>query len=451
MAEIAPFRGLRYDPLRVGSLAEVVTPPYDVIGPTQRDDLYLRHEQNIIRLILGKERPGDNGHESSATRAGRLFRRWWAQGVLVRDERPAVYLYEIDYPGSQGQGRITRKGFISLVRLSRYGQGPVRPHERTFSATKEKRLKLIQEAKANFSQIFTLYDDPAGEVASALEEAPQTGEAFKFTTDDGVGHCLRAVTDPKALARVAKLMAPKNLYIADGHHRYETCLAYQDLMRRTFPQAPDQAAFNYTTIYASALQDKGVRILPAHRLVKNPPDLEGSGFMDRLGGLFDIQEFPLSDGPRAARQAFKTALAGDGKGESRIGLVRAGEEKLRVLSLKNGAMAETGLAPCLQDLDVMVLNNLIYGRCLGLSMEELDDERRFLYDPKLDSALDRTLEGEVELAFVLNPTRLDQLRAVCEAGLIMPSKSTYFHPKVHTGLVINPLVPSETVYRPEIP
>jgi len=448
MAAIAPFRGLRYDPRRVGSLAQVVTPPYDVIDPGQREDLYLRHQHNIVRLILGKERPGDNCRESSAVRAGRLFRRWWEEGVLVRDERPAVYLYRIDFPPAPGQGRITRRGFICLVRLSDYGEGQVRPHERTFSATRQERLRLIQEVRANFSQIFTLYDDPAGAVASALEEAPKEGRALEFTTEDGVAHCLQAVTEPPAIARAAGLMAPKRLYIADGHHRYETCLAYRDLMRRAFPQAHPQAAFNYTAVYASALQDEGVRILPAHRLIRKAPPLGGSGFTERLGEFFDIQEFPLSADPSAARRAFKAALADNGPGRSKIGLARAGEDRLRVLTLRNGTMGELGLAPCLQDLDVMVLNGLIYGRCLGLAMDELDDERRFLYDPGLDSALDRTLRGEVELAFVLNPTRLDQLRAVCEAGLIMPRKSTYFHPKVHTGLVINPLVPSEVIADP---
>ena len=270
MALIAPFRGLRYNLNKIGSLGAVVTPPYDVINPAQQDKFYLNHENNIIRLILGKDHPGDNGLDNRFIRAAKTYKRWWIKEVLLRDSEPAIYLYEIRYPLNGHSAKITRKGFISLLKLSDYQEGQIRPHERTFSATKEERLTLMDHAQANFSQIFTLYDDPDRLVIGALENGAQNVPPIEFETEDGVEHSLRLVIDPEVHRAAAEIFLDKTIYIADGHHRYETCLAYRNRMRMKFPTAPFESAFNYTTIYATSFQDPGLKIFPAHRAHQGP-------------------------------------------------------------------------------------------------------------------------------------------------------------------------------------
>jgi len=402
MALIAPFRGLRYNLDKVGSMEAVVSPPYDVISPAQQDEFYLRHEFNVIRLILGKVLSGDNGTENRFSRAARTYKRWWIEEVLVRDSKPAIYLYQIDYPVNGLNGRATRKGFISLVRLEDYGQGAVKPHERTFSVTKEERLSLIGQAQANFSQIFTLYDDPQAEVISTLESAAGAEPTTEFEDMEGIAHRFEPVTDPAAIRRVAQLFSGKHLYIADGHHRYETCLNHRNRMRLQHPQAPAEASFNYTAIYATAFQDRGLSILPAHRLVKDLSSFNETSFLSQLERYFDIQEFPLEPDPGAAKRAFCQALSSATPRDNFLGFVRAGAKALNVLKLKPGVMSGVALHPSLKDLDVIVLNEIVYGRCLHLSLEDLDNERRFLYDADPISALDRVLSGEVQLGFLLN-------------------------------------------------
>ena len=448
MAIIAPFRGLRYNLKRIGSLGDVVTPPYDVINPAQQDKFYLNHENNIIRLILGKDHPGDNGLDNRFIRAAKTYKRWWIEEVLLRDSEPAIYLYEIRYPLNGHSAKLVRKGFISLLKLSNYQEGQIRPHERTFSATKEERLTLIDHAQANFSQIFTLYDDPGQRVISILENGAQNVPPIEFQTEDGVEHSLRLVTDPEVQQEAAKTFQDKTVYIADGHHRYETCLAHRNRMRMKHPTAPYDSSFNYTTIYATAFQDPGLKILPAHRLIKELPGLSLEDFRERLEKYFHISQFPLSPDPAVAREQFKAALKANGKDRNILGYTRSGGRTLQVLTLKEGVMSGVALQPCLKGLDVMVLNEIIYGRCLDLSLDDLDNEKRFLYDADLDSALDRILNNEVEMGFLLNPTRIQQLQEVSNQGLVMPRKSTYFYPKVHTGLVINPLIPSEVIREP---
>ncbi len=450
MALIAPFRGLRYNLKKIGSLGRVVTPPYDVIDESQQDRFYLAHEHNIIRLILGKNHPGDNGLDNRYIRAAKTYKRWWIKEILTRDVEPAIYLYEIRYPLNGHSTRITRKGFISLLKLSDYQEGQVRPHERTFSATKEERLSLIDHAQANFSQIFTLYDDPRNRVVSILEDAAQNVPPIEFRTEDGVEHCLRLVTDPEAHSDAARIFAEKTVYIADGHHRYETCLAYRNRMRMRYPTAPFESAFNYTTIYATSFQDPGLKILPAHRLVKDLPGMDRETFTEKLSQYFEIQEFPLDPDPDTTQRKFKAALMANGHDKNILGYADSRGRTLRVLTLREGVMSGVALQACLKGLDVIVLSDIIYGRSLDLSLDDLDNEKRFLYDADLDSALDRILAGEVEMGFLLNPTRIEQLQDVSNQGLVMPRKSTYFYPKVHTGLVVNPLIPSELIREPRI-
>ncbi len=449
MALIAPLRGLRYNQDKIDDMADVIAPPYDVISPAQQDEFYLAHKYNVIRLILPKGRPGDDEDRNRYQRAADDFKKWWDEDVLTRDIEPAIYLYQIDYPLQGVSSRLTRKGFISLLRLEDYAEGAVKPHEQTFSATKQDRLNLISICKANFSQIFTLYDDQDGGVMEVLEAAAPDEPAMRFEDHGGTIHSLWLVTDRQAQREVARRLRESTFYIADGHHRYETGLAYRDLMQKQLPHAPNNASFNYTLIYATAMQDKGLTILSANRLIKDLPGYERQAFLNRAAEYFDILELPFEPGnPAPARSEFCFNLAADGWEKHVIGFASHGENVLRILTLKDGVMDSLDLHPALKDLDVVVLNEIIYGRCLGLKLSDLDDEKRFVYDADLNSGLDRVAVGEVEMAFLLNPTRIEQVRAVANAGLIMPRKSTYFYPKVTTGLVMRPIVPSGVVVDP---
>lgn len=443
MAVIAPLRGLRYNQNLAPRLPDLVAPPYDVISAQQQDGFYLAHPNNVIRLILPKEQPGETDRLSRYQRAATDFKDWWDRDILTRDQEPAIYLYQIEYPLGGVTGRLTRKGFISLIGLEDYETGAVLPHERTFSRTKEDRLNLISVCKANFSQIFTLYNDPQQEVMATLEAAAPDEPAVRFEDSGGTIHTLWLVTDRQAQKKAAQLLRETTFYIADGHHRYETGLNYRNLMRKQMPDASPTASFNYTMIYATAMQDEGLTILSANRLIKEMPDYSAGDFLDKAGEYFDIQEFPFQPSdPSPARSEFCFNLASEGWEKHVIGFAGHGENKLRILTLKNGVMDSLDLHESLKDLDVIVLNEIIYGRCLGLEPDDLDDPHRFLYDADLGSGLDRVALGEVEMGFILNPTRIQQVRAVANAGLIMPRKSTYFYPKVTSGLVLRPIVAS---------
>ncbi len=447
MALIAPLRGLRYNLKKVKSLKDVITPPYDVISPDEQDQFYLRHQHNIIRLILGKIRAPDNEIDNRYTRAAKIYKRWWIEETLIRDPRPAIYLYQIKFP-SEKNGLLTRKGFISLLRLDDYHLGHVKPHERTFSATRQDRLKLITACQTNFSPIFAVYDDPRLKAVAALEESAPVEPVLNFEDRHGVWHTLWPVTDAEAIRRTAQELKEATFYLADGHHRYETSLAYRDMIRTQYPQAPPGAPFNYTLIYAAAMQDHGLIIRPAHRLIKDLPDFELTRFLKMAVRFFDVEEFPLNPDPGRARLCFKEGLAANGVTKNIIGFFCRGADRLRLLTLKPRVMAQVAIPPALKSLDVIVLNEILYGRCLGLSLSDLDNEKRFLYDSNLNSALDRILRGEIALGLLLNPTRIEQVQSVANAGLIMPRKSTYFYPKVVTGLIINPIIPSEVVVNP---
>jgi uncharacterized protein (DUF1015 family) len=446
MARIAPFRGFRYCDDLARLMDRLVGPPYDPAGPGDLEEYQSRHDCNIIRLLYGCGDP-DQRHLETA----QLLGRWLEEGNLVRDGEPAIYLYQIEFQVDELSPRLIRTGFIALLRLQDYEMGMVRPHERTFSGIKEAKLEALSACQANLSQIFTFYDDPELKVAGLLTSAAPGRPDLEFLDPEGITHRLWLVTDPEAHLAAARLMEPKHMYIADGHHRYETCLAHRREMKLAFPTADPRSPFNYTLVYAAALQDPGLSILPAHRLINELPGFDRGEFLDRAGEFFEIREAGLDPGTEEGRAGFRSLLAETAGKTRALGFLTPGAESFVLLALREEVLPRLQIHPALKEVDVAILREVIFRRCLGLTREALSNERLFSYDYDLSSASRKVKAGRARLGFLLNPTRVSQVKVVADAGLTMPRKSTLFYPKVATGLAMSPMIDEELVADPLAP
>ncbi|MCK9374689.1 MAG: DUF1015 domain-containing protein [Syntrophobacterales bacterium] len=451
MAFIAPFRGLHYNTLKVPNLTEVVTPPYDVIKPAEREVFAARHPHNMVHLILPQPRPGDDRLANRYTRAGSLFRQWEKDEVLVRDPEPALYYWETEF---EHAGRLMpRAGLAALVRLEPLSGGGIKPHEQTFSAAKADRLELLKASQANFSPIFSIYPDPAARVVSQLRGHRPDAAMMDFEDTLGYRQRLYRITDAEAIQGVHRAFLEMPLFIADGHHRYETSLNYQKLMKQRYPTASPEAPFNYTLMYLSNMFDPDLVILMAHRLLGGSriKRLEEAWIMGRLKEYFEIVALPSPQEFGEAYEEFlQQSLAEVPASETAFILLGFGHKAWRLVmrpGVRQSVLARQ-MHPALAQLDVAVLNYLIFEKVLGLDAQTLDDQETCKYTSKMSEAVDAVSQGTARLAFLLNPTRIEQVQEVASAGLTMPRKSTYFYPKVMTGLILNPIDPQEEIIIP---
>lgn len=452
MAYVAPFRGLHYNPEKIARLEDVVTPPYDVIRPPEREAFAARHPYNMVHLILPQPRPGDDQFQNRYTRAAALFRVWQRQEILVRDPAPAFYYWETDF---QIEDKThTRTGFAALVRLEPLTGGVIRPHEQTFSAAKADRLELLKNAQANFSPIFSLFPDPHHRILEALRRGGPREPLMDFKDVGGYVQRLFRVTAPETLQEVHRAMGEMPLFIADGHHRYETSLNYQKFLKKRYPHASASAPFNYTLMYLANIFDPDLVILMAHRLLTGPrvKHLEEQGFLKKLGEYFEVAPLPFAGAPQGAGAAWlQQSLMETAPQETAFILLGFGNQAWRLKlreSVRQNLLARQ-MHPALAKLDVAVLNYLIFEKILGLDAKAQDDQETCKYNSKMEEVISAVKRGEASLAFILNPTRIQQVQEVASAGLIMPRKSTYFYPKVMTGLVLNPINVEEEVVIPE--
>jgi uncharacterized protein (DUF1015 family) len=439
MAEVYPFRGVLYSPAGITDMAQVVTPPYDVITPREQEAFYQRHANNVIRLILGKAQPGDAGPTDVHTRAAGYFQEWMETKVLVRDDVPAFYVTSVSF--TMGEKRLSRYGVIGCVRLEPFEKGIVLPHERTFSKVKTERLQLMQACHTNFSPIFGLYADSNGILKCLAEVDRSQTPDFDFMDDQGLGHKLWRITDKKIQDHITSALSDQCIYIADGHHRYETALNYRNWVRDNTPGFDDNHPANFVMMSLSSMNDPGMVILPAHRLLKDVPLEAADTFIDKAKAYFEILSFSTEAGMSQALDAFDATLAAHAD-RNAIGLYIKHQSALNVLILKNGIMKQMytdELPEALRDLDVTVLTRLLMMELLGFDQNRLDDAAKIGYAITTQAAVQAVQEGQAEIAFILNPTKIEQVQKVSRQGLIMPRKSTYFYPKVGSGLVINPL------------
>jgi len=396
MAVVTPFRALRYDPARVGNLDAVVAPPYDVISPAQRDALYDRSPWNVVRLILPRE-------PERAEAAAATLRAWMASGVIALDAEPALYFYSQEFSLKDGLRR-RRDGLLCRLGLEEFASGVVRPHERTFPGPKQDQLALLRATGAYLSPIFGLYARPG----ERLREVAGVAGAplLEVNGDHGEVHRLWRITDAAAVARVADALAPETIFIADGHHRYETGLAYR---RERGAEGPDSIL-----ACVSNMEEEGLVVLPTHRLLRVPLRLEAPAFEARLRAAFAVE--PLaSDGARPGG-AIDVVLP---------------DRALRLRPRAPALDCVADLPASVRTLDVAVLHGAILGPILGVEPGDLE----FTHDD--DEAFEAVASGRSTAAFLLNPPGVAAVRAVCLAGELMPEKSTYFYPKLASGLVFD--------------
>jgi uncharacterized protein (DUF1015 family) len=416
MADLRPFRAVRYDRARVGDPAAVVAPPYDIISGEQRRRLLERSPYNVIRLILN---PEADPHAAAA----RELRRWREAGILVQDRDPAFYFYAETFMTSMpsGGGRQRRDGIIGVMRLEDFASGWVRPHERTFEGPKADRLGLIRACRANLSPIFGLVSSPGLVLSELAAPALQAPAEVDITDEDGVRHQLWRMADPAPGARWMEAMREEPIVIADGHHRYETALAFRDEMRKAAPDAGRDAAFEFVLACITNAEEPGVVVLPTHRVLPAARPRDVGDALAALGEIFAATSYRAS-----GRARFLAELDGGG---ARIGC--ALPDTLIVLTLRaDPARVLLARRPAVRGQAVVLLHDLILPRLTPGPIEFTHDDA---------DALDAVSSGRAGAAFLVRAPTAKELRAVCLAGETLPEKSTYFYPKLLTGLVFHSL------------
>jgi uncharacterized protein (DUF1015 family) len=437
MADVRPLPGIRYTAEQ--DIAALVAPPYDVISPDDQARYYEQHPQNIIRLELGREEPGDDQLDNRYTRAAEAFAEWRLHGVLAQDA-PSLYVYEQRFSANGAEYR--RVSLLARVRLEPWESGVVLPHERTLAKPKDDRLRLTRACAATLSPIMALYDDPDSEIAAILTKICTGKPRLAFTDERGEEHRLWLVQDEKLAATLAGLFAPRQLYIADGHHRYETALAYRDEVREIRQELEPDDAVNFTLMGLTAVEDPGLLVLPTHRIVRGAETGRQDGLDERLAPYFTIN--PLGAEPRE----WLSALADQAQqGATAFVLARpAGASLLQLKPEGHAAMLgeigeEGGSSQAWRDLDVAILHELVLREGLGIGGEAVHGGEYVSYTRDAEEATRTVRDGTdgAQLALLLNPTPPAAIRDVARAGDRMPQKSTYFYPKLIAGLVINPL------------
>ena len=438
MPQIEAFRGLRYDLGHVGSLSDVIAPPYDVIGPELQNELYQRHPANVVRLILNREEPGDDEKDVRYKRASRFLKNWRAEGILQADPDPAVYVYHQVF--SYGGQEFTRRGFMARVKLERFGEGTIYPHEETHAAAKADRLRLITACRANLSQIFGIYPDADNEAQSLLEATVSGVAPLEATDHLGIVHRLWPVSDVQVISQLAAAMGPKPMFVADGHHRYETACNYRDQLAAE-DDLPPQHPANYVMTMCVGMNDPGMIVLPTHRLFRGLPAMTAAELIAKLDGSFETQD--AGEGPAQAHTIWESIELDDDQRElaffttkdQRWTRVRLNQQGMRRMAeIANDHSSDW------QGLGVSILHRL--------AIETLLDGKN-LPKPKYVHLVDELVAaletGETDatpfpLAALVMPATLHHIRQISEHGERMPAKSTYFFPKLLSGLVVNPLV-----------
>jgi uncharacterized protein (DUF1015 family) len=442
MAKIIPFRGTLYNPKKIENLSDVVTPPYDVISKEDQQNFYDRHPNNIIRLILGKTTEFDTAENNTHTRAAALYRKWISNEILLRDKSPAFYLTAVDF--SLENKAISRYGLIALVSLEPFDRGIVLPHEKTFSKIKSERLELMKACHANFSPIFSLYSDQEDILYTLKKAALKNPPDIDLVDHQSLRHRLWRITDTAVHRYVGDAMSNQTLFIADGHHRYETALNYKDLMSRNNPFFSEDHPANYIMMYLCSMEDPGLVILPAHRMLTDIQESVLSTFIQQAEKYFDILMIPFAKNEQGKSQTeFISSLRSNGT-RNTIGVFMKGRSKFYQLTLKPDVMTRLfhdEIPQSLRKLDVTVLTRLIFVEILGFDNSRLDNEKQIAYSSSEKEAIGAVNSGRCDITFILNPTKIEQVRDIAKTGLTMPRKSTYFYPKVITGQVLNDLNP----------
>ncbi len=433
MADIRAFRAYRYDLGRVGALGDVTAPPYDVIDPALQQALYDRSPYNVVRLILNKEEPTDSEADNRYTRAARFLRDWQADDVLREDSARALYVYHQDFE-VEGR-RLTRRGFLARTRLEPFGSGRIYPHEETLAGPRADRLKLYRATAMNLCPIFGLFPDPGEEVQRVLDAAVGRAPPVQATDHLGVVSKLWPVTDQQAVSAVTGLLGPRPVFLADGHHRYETGLRYLEERQAAGEVRDAEAPANFILMMLVSMSDPGLVILPTHRLVSGLPELRGERLAELLAPHFAVDK--VGTGAQGARDTWELIEADGGQGLLGFGTVADGlwqTARLRTPEVMD--RLAPGHSPAWRNLAVSVLHVLVLDELLARSLNAQPSCR---YVHLLREVTEATSAGQCRLAVLVPPATMAHVEATAGNGEKMPPKSTYFYPKLLSGLVFNPL------------
>lgn len=431
--DIKPFKAYRFNPDIVGDNGKCIAPPYDVISPPQQKKLYQQNPYNIVRIILGQTKPDDDEKNNQYTRAAEFLKDWLTKKVLKQDEKETIYAYVQSF--EIADKKIQRSGFIALGKLAQFGSG-VRPHEKTLDGPKADRLKLTQATAAQFELVFMLYDDVGQETDKIIDKAAETKKSIiEFTDDDGVKHSVYPIDSQEDVQKLVKLMAEKEVLIADGHHRYETAMNYYNLTKNPAAQWLMMAFVN--------MHNKGLVILPTHRLVGNLKNYNTDELIKKLQPNFKITQFEYQNEKAKAKGLMSKRLEKAFKANQNAFGIYDGKSFHFIVLKNKTALQSLQMSDASKSLDVVVLHKLILESILGIGDAQLAGETNIEYIKDVGTAVDEAMakvdSGEKQVLFFMNPTRAEQVKQIAAANEKMPQKSTFFYPKIFSGLTINKL------------
>ena len=438
MAEIFPFRAFRYNKAIVDP-AKVLTQPYDKITPAMADKYAAASPYNLIPVEKGKSSPGDTSENNVYTRAEKKLEEWIGARAIVQDAAPSLYAYFQEYTVPGTSERRVRKGFIAVGRVEDYSAGVIFRHEQTLSGPKADRLELLRHTETHTGQLFMLYSDPAARIDSLLDAAARSKPDVEIRDEYDVVHRLWPVTDTQTIESIRREMADKKLVIADGHHRYETALAYRDERRARAVRADLSAPYEKVMMTLFNTAGTGLTILPTHRVVSNVPKFSMEGLRAALADAFDARPFPFSGaGARSqAYQEFRAELA-RGKEQRAVGAY-AGNGAFYMFTLKSAARLESLLpdaSAAQRKLDVVLLHRLILERGLNITPDAVKTEKNITYEREMDVAIAAVDAGNAQACFLLNAVDVETVAAMAMGGEVLPQKSTDFFPKLMSGITM---------------
>ncbi|MEE8260380.1 MAG: DUF1015 domain-containing protein [Nitrospinaceae bacterium] len=430
MVEVVPFNGQRYNGEKSGPLSDLIAPPYDVIRPNLQEELYARNPHNVVRLILGKQHEDDTDANNRYTRSARDFADWQSKGILKEDAEPSFYVYSQEYTFN---GQINNRiGFFARVRLEDFDKGNICPHEFTLAKAKKDRAQLIRACRANFSPVFSLFSDPGGTIdgklAKIIEQPPLTE-----IDEDSVIHRMWKVDDTETVQFLSGSFKDKKVYIADGHHRYETSLAYH---KEHGAEVPDSA---HVMMFLTNLDAQSLAIYPTHRQLKCPAPFNRQTFIKQLEPYFNVESLPKDQTANQLTARLEKA------GKDGVAFCAyLGQGNALLLKLKD----IEHVVPFMEDdsndlkvLDVYQLHTLVLRELLGIDTRKPEHQQYITYNVRTEESMAKVDAGTLDLVFFMNATRMDQVRQLAEKGIRLPQKATYFYPKLLSGLVINRFKP----------
>jgi len=447
MAIVIPFRGVLYDQKKIDNFNSVTAPPYDIISPDQQEGYYEQSPHNVIRLILGRQSPDDSDSNNRYTRAADFFKQWQNESLLTRDEDPAFYFYHQEFSTPDNK-RCSRDGFIGLVRLEDKDKGVIIPHEKTLDKPKEDRLKLMKSCSANFSSIFSLFSDPEDSIGKLFKGIVSPPPLLEATDEEGTLHQVWRVSQRDIISQVTQRMQDQSLFIADGHHRYETALNYRNYQIAHTPQPAGKESYNYVMMYLTSMEGSGLLILPYHRVIHNIEDYNFSAYESKLKEYFIVSSFPFTEeNQEEVWDRFNNDLQESGSTLPAFGMYGSGQTSFHLLRLKENvfqSLADDHVSSAvLKKLDVNVIESFIFKEVLGITSKDLQQQENISYVHDSREGIDLVKTRGYQLAFLLNNTKSSEIRDIAAKGETMPQKSTFFYPKLLSGLVINKIVPDE--------